>query len=288
MASGLAHGATDATAVVVRPAAGTGPLHALRIGWLRGRIEIKEFFRQRESVVFTLLFPVILLLVFGSVLNYKVAGGVSFSKYFLPGIVAAGLFGVAFQTLAIQIAIERDKGTLKRLEGTPMPPSSYFIGKIIMVMVLVVLETIILLAIGEALGKVSLPTHWQQWVAFGWLTALGVAAGSLLGIAFSSVPRSGKAAPAVITPIALVLQFLSGVYFVFTQLPTYLQYVGAFFPLKWIAQGYRSVFLPDFMTSQEPAKSWEHGKIAIVLVLWAVVGLFFALRTFRWRSRADS
>jgi ABC-2 type transport system permease protein len=280
--------ATDTTTTVVRPAVGTGPLHAVRIGWLRGRVEIKEFFRQRESVVFTLLFPVILLLVFGSVLNYKVTAGVSFSKYFLPGIVAAGLFGVAFQTLAIQIAIERDKGTLKRLEGTPMPPASYFIGKIIMVLVLVVLETIILLAIGEALGKVSLPTHWQQWVAFGWLTLLGVAAGSLLGIAFSSVPRSGKAAPAVITPIALVLQFLSGVYFVFTQVPHTIQQIGALFPLKWIAQGYRSALLPDRLQSLEPAHSWEPGRTALILGIWSVAALIVALRTFRWRSRADS
>ncbi len=272
---------------IARPAVGSGAAHALRIGWFRGIVEIKEFFRQRESVVFTLFFPVILLLVFGSVLNYQIGGGVSFSRYFIPGILAVGLFGVAFQTLAIQIAIERDKGTLKRLEGTPMPPASYFIGKIIMVLVLVVLESIILFVIGEAFGKVSLPTHLHQWVDLIWVTLLGVAAGSLLGIAFSSVPRSGRAAPAVITPIALVLQFLSGVYFVFTQLPTYLEYVGAFFPLKWIAQGYRSVFLPDFMRSQEPAKSWEHGKVAIVLAVWAVAGLIFALRTFRWRSRVD-
>jgi len=288
MASGLAHGATDATAVVVRPAAGTGPLHALRIGWLRGRIEIKEFFRQRESVVFTLLFPVILLLVFGSVLNYKVAGGVSFSKYFLPGIVAAGLFGVAFQTLAIQIAVERDKGALKRLQGTPMPPSAYFIGKIIMVLALVILESVLLLIVAELLGKVTLPSDWHRWLTFLYVTVLGVTAGSLFGIAYSSVPRSGKAAPAVVTGPALVLQFLSGVYFVFGQVSETIQHIGALFPLKWIAQGYRSVFLPDTYALQEPAKDWEHGRTALVLTAWAVVGLLVSVRTFRWRNGRDS
>ena len=38
----------------------------------RASVELKEFFRQREAVVFTLLFPVILLLVFGAVLNYDI------------------------------------------------------------------------------------------------------------------------------------------------------------------------------------------------------------------------
>lgn len=269
-------------------AVGRGPVHAARIGWERGKLEVKEFFRQRESVVFTLAFPVILLLIFGSVLNYSIPGNINFSQYFVPGILASGLFGVCFQTLAIQISIERDKGILKRLEGTPMPPAAYFLGKIVMVLTMVVLESIVLLAIAAALGKVSLPSDWHRWATFIWVTVAGTGAGSLLGIAFSSVPRSGKSAPATITPIALVLQFLSGVYFVFTDLPGWLQHVGALFPLKWIAQGYRSVFLPDSFAQQEAAHSWEHGRLALILVLWAIGGLVLAIRTFRWRAAKDS
>jgi len=268
--------------------AGQGPAYTAKIGWLRGQLEIKEFFRQRESVVFTMAFPVILLLIFGSVLNYDIKGGINFSNYFVPGILASGLFGVAFQTLAIQIAVERDKGVLKRLEGTPMPPAAYFIGKVVMVLTLVVAESVILLAIAKALGKVDFPSDWHKWLTFTWVTVLGAAAGSLLGIAFSSVPRTGKAAPAVVTPIALVLQFLSGVYFVFTSLPQYLQHIGAFFPLKWIAQGYRSVFLPEFMAKQEAAQTWEPGRTALILAVWSVAGLFLALRTFRWRAGRDA
>ena len=276
------------TTTAVPARARRGPAHVARIGWERGKLEVKEFFRQRESVVFTVAFPVILLFIFGSILNYNIEGGIKFSQYFVPGIIASGLFGVCFQTVAIQIAIERDKGILKRLQGTPMPPTSYFFGKIVMIFTLVVLETAVLLAIASALGKVTLPSDWHKWVTFAWVTVLGTVAGSLLGIAFSSVPRSGKAAPATVTPIALVLQFLSGVYFVFTGLPQWLQHVGALFPLKWIAQGYRSVFLPDSFATQEPAHHWEHGRIALILALWAVGGLVLTLRTFRWRSSRDA
>ena len=41
--------------------------NALQLGIRRGGLEIRQFARQRESVVFTLLFPVILLAIFGSV-----------------------------------------------------------------------------------------------------------------------------------------------------------------------------------------------------------------------------
>ncbi len=276
------------TTVIERPKAGTGPLPAARIGVERGKLEVKEFLRQRESVVFTLAFPLIMLVIFGSIVNYDIDGGINFSQYFVPGILCAGLFGVAFQATAIQIAVDRDKGILKRLQGTPMPPSAYFIGKILMVLTLVVAEFVVLLAVATALGKVDLPSDAGRWWTFVWVTLLGTAAGSLLGIAFSSVPRSGRAAPATITPIALVLQFISGVYFVFTTLPPFMQNVGAFFPLKWIAQGYRSVFLPDSFAHQEAAGSWEHGRTALVLAVWAVGGLILALRTFRWRNTRDS
>ena len=267
--------------------AGHGPAHVARIGWARGVLEIREFFRQRESVVFTLAFPVILLLIFGSILNFRIEGGLNFTQYFAPGIIAVGLFGASFQTLAIQIAIERDKGILKRLEGTPMPPAAYFIGKGLMVLTTVVLEIIVLLAVSVALGKVTLPTDWHRWVTLTWVTLLGVAAGSALGIAYSSLARDAKSAPAVVTPVALILQFISGVYFVFTQFPRPLQYIGAFFPLKWIAQGYRSVFLPDSYAPFEAAGNWEHGRIALVLGAWTILGLVLTLRTFRWRNGRD-
>ena len=51
----------------------------LRIGILRSGLELKQFLRQRESVVFTLFFPVILLFIFGTVFKDTIAPGVTFS-----------------------------------------------------------------------------------------------------------------------------------------------------------------------------------------------------------------
>src|SRR3954466_9418721 len=114
----------------------------------RGSVELKEFFRQRESVVFTLAFPVILLVVFGAVLDYDIGGGVSFTQYFMAGGGAAGILGARLQNMAISIATERSDGTLKHLYGTPMPKSAYFVGKVMQVLVVTVLIEAILLTVG--------------------------------------------------------------------------------------------------------------------------------------------
>ena len=85
----------------------------------------------------------------------------------------------------------------------------------------------------------------------------------------------------------LVLQFTSGVFFVFSQLPTWMQHVASLFPLKWLTQGMRSVFLPDSFATQEVAKSWELPQVALVLAIWTVIGAVLAITTFRWQRRGE-
>ena len=256
----------------------------LKIGVSRGFLELKQFFRQRESVVFTLLFPVLLLLIFGSVFKDEIAPGVTFSQYFVAGMIASGLVNTGFQQLAITIPMERDDGTLKRLRGTPAPASSYFIGKIILVFVSMSIQVILLLIFGVLLYGIALPSDSAHWITFIWVMLLGLISSTLLGIAFSSVPKSGRGASAVVSPIVIILQFFSGVFFVFTQLPSWMQNFAAIFPLKWLTQGMRAVFLPDSFAAQEVAGSWELGKIALFLGIWSIAGFFLALKTFRWEK----
>jgi ABC-2 type transport system permease protein len=255
---------------------------ALQLGIRRGLLEIKQFMRQRESVVFTLLFPVILLAIFGSVFKDTIAPGVTFSQYFVAGMIASGLVNTGFQALAIMIPVERDFGTLKRLRGTPMPASSYFIGKTILVLISTVIQIILLLGFGLLFFGLELPSDASKWFTFTWLVVLGSACSTALGIAFSVVPKSGRGASAVVSPIVIILQFFSGVFFVFTQLPSWMQQVAAIFPLKWLTQGMRSVFLPDTFAGQEVAKSWETEKTLAILLVWLAIGTFFSVRKFKW------
>ena len=255
---------------------------ALTIGIARGGLELKQFMRQRESVVFTLAFPIMLLGIFGSVFTNELTDGVTFSQYFVAGMIASGLVNTGFQQLAIMIPVERDFGTLKRLRGTPMPASSYFIGKVIVVFVTMLIQVLLLLIAGELFFGVNLPTDPAKWFTFTWLILLGSAASTALGIAFSVVPKSGRGASAVVSPVVIILQFFSGVFFVFTDLPGWMQQVAAIFPLKWMTQGMRSVFLPDSFAAAEVAGTWETGRTFIIILAWLIAGLFLSIRTFKW------
>jgi ABC-2 type transport system permease protein len=261
---------------------------AWRIGLARGRIEVKQFFREKDEVVFTFLFPVIMLLIFGSIFSWEIGDtGVDAKQVLATGIVAAGIMGSSFTALGVQIAIERDNGTLKRLRGTPMPKVSYFVGKVVLVLVTSVAQNAILLVLGTTLFGLELPNTAGRWLTFLWVVTLGIVACSLLGVAVSSAPRSGRSAPAVINLPYIVLQFISGVFFVFSELPENIQRIAAVFPLKWMCQGLRSAFLPDSFQAMEPAGSWEYGRTALVLGVWMVAGLALCLWGFRWRRRDE-
>ena len=255
---------------------------AITLGIYRGGLEIKQFMRQRESVVFTLAFPIILLAIFGSVFTNELTDGVTFSQYFVAGMIASGLVNTGFQQLAIIIPMEREYGALKRLRGTPMPATSYFIGKSILVFASMLLQVALLLAAGVIFFGVNLPTDPAKWFTFTWLIILGSAASTALGIAFSVVPKSGRGASAVVSPVVIILQFFSGVFFVFTDLPGWMQQVAAIFPLKWMTQGMRSVFLPDSFAAREVAGNWETGRTFAFITLWLIAGIILSLRTFKW------
>jgi ABC-2 type transport system permease protein len=253
---------------------------------VRGLVEIKLFFRQRESVVFTFALPMILLVLFGQIFHGSIGStGVSFKQYFISGIIASGLMSATFVNLGVSIAADRDDGTLTRLAGTPLSPVGYFSGKAILAFAVALLETLALLALGVGLLGLHLPTSAGRWLTLAWVLVLGAATCSLLGVAVSSLIKvTTRSAVAVLNLPYLVLSFISGVYFVFSQLPASLQRVAAIFPLKWICQGLRSAFLPDKLLVAEPAHSWEHGRIALVLGAWLVASLVICIRTFRWQE----
>jgi ABC-2 type transport system permease protein len=264
-----------------RPAPSLPGPYATRIA-----VELKEFSRQRESVVFTLAFPVLLLLALGAGLSYDVGDGVTFPQYFMAGVITAGIVGASLQNLAIHIAGERSDGTLKRLAGTPMPRPAYFAGKVVQVLAVTAVTVVLLLLVGLLAFHVDLPSP-AGWVTFVWVTLLGTAACTLLGITVSTLARTSRSASATVTPIALALEFISGVFVPFDRFPAWLQAIASVFPVRWMAQGLRSVFLPDELAAREPSGSWQLGLVAAVLAAWCVVGLLLCLRTFRWQDRGD-
>ena len=254
----------------------------IRATWTRTVYELRIFFRDRRSVFFTIVLPIMLLVIFGSIFGKtKLGHGVRFSQYFVAGMLASAILYSSFQQLAIMIPEERSNGTLKRIKGSPLPPAAYFGGKFFATVVVYVVQATGLFIIGASSYHVQLP-HGVGWLNFAWISLLGLLASALLGISFSSLARDGRAASALVSPVLLFLQFSSGVYMVFTTLPSWMQHVGALFPLKWLAQSMRGVFLPASFEQHEPSHTFAFGDTALVLMAWVLICAALCWRRFAW------
>lgn len=248
--------------------------------------ELRSYLRAPDAMVFSFMFPIMMLLIFATVFSEIGTGdlqiAMSGAEYYLPAMLASGIFLSGFQNLGIDLAVERHDGTRRRLAATPLPVASYLVGKLGQVLVTSLLQSLVLMIIAVVVFGVNLPTSVQSWVTFSWVYLLGLSGSVVLGFAFSYLPRSAKSAMPVVLPPVLILQFISGVYLPFTSLPGWLQDVSSLFPLKWLAQGMRSVFLPDEFALAESGGEWNLIGVALVLSVWFVSGLIATLLSFRW------
>jgi ABC-2 type transport system permease protein len=263
------------------------PPTAVRIAAARASLEVRLFFREPAQVIFSFAYPVLMMLIFASVFRHDtVAGHVTYKQYFLAGIAATGIMLASFQALGIRISLERDAGELARLQAVGTPAVSYFLGKAAQVVVTTGLQMTALLVVARFAFSVPMPVDAAHWFTFAWVAVLGALAGTVLGVAVSLVAGRGRSPDTVVAAIALVLQFFSGVFFVYSKLPPWMRDVAAVFPLKWLTQGMRSAFLPDQAKHAEVSGSWQHGATSLVLLAWVVIGVLVCARGFRWRRQA--
>lgn len=259
----------------------------VRIGFSRVVPELKMFYRRPEQLVLTFSLPAVICILLGSIFSTKLPhGGTSTGAVIAASMLAYGILSTSFINLGISIAGDRDTGALRRLRGTPTTALSYFIGKICLVAIASVAEAVVLLSVGLLFFQLHLPTTVFGWFTLAWVFLLGIVSSSLLGIFISNLASNAVAAAVVTNGPAVGLQFVSGTYVPLTVLPHWMLTLGSIFPVKWMAQGFRSVLLPPQLAAFEPAGNWEHWHIFFVLTAWTIGGLAACLAVFRWSDQS--
>jgi ABC-2 type transport system permease protein len=231
------------------------------------------FWRSHEAAFFTVLLPIIFLLLLGSVYGDEEIDGIDGSTYLLAGLLGYGVVATAFAGLAITLVLRRESGVLKRVRGTPLPTAVY-LGAVIT-------STLVVIAANAAaqllVARFVLDSRWPASPARLALALLfGALVFAALGLALTGVIRSAEGSSAVVNAIYLPLTFISGVFFSVETLPGFLQAIADVSPLTYLLDLVRGLVL------EEPAGS---GEDVLVLAAWGLAGLVVALRVFRWEPR---
>ena len=242
----------------------------------QARYELLGVWRNGQARFFTLILPLLFLVIFVSVFGNDTVGPhhVKGSTYYVPGLAAMGVIGASFINLVIWVTTDREMGVLKRRRATPVPAWVLIAGRTLTSVVVSLSVMTVLLLVGHlAYGVYISPAAIPAIVV---TALLGSVAFCVLGYALTTFIRSVDAAQPVVQATMLPLYFISGVFIPNVALPTWLQDVARIFPVQHLADGLHNAFDPAVHGSAFV------GSDISVLLIWAVVGVVVALRRFTW------
>jgi len=238
------------------------------------------FRRNPRAMVFTVAMPVVLLVLFGSVLGdrnelTRVDGlPIRVNAYFTAGIAAYSIMLIGFSSLMISVVTARESGLLKRYRGTPMPAWVFLAAQILQTMVTIAVMVGLLLVIGVVAYDVRISSSGA--FALVVYVVVGAATMCALGLAFARVGTTVDAASAIGPFATVILAFASGVFIQVKELPQWLVDVGRVFPLAHLVEGLQRALSPAASGTAIDATNLA------VLALWGVAALAVAVRSFRW------
>jgi ABC-2 type transport system permease protein len=231
------------------------------------RMEIIRLLRNRRVLIFSMLMPAILLLIFGGLYGKDALNGVGAAAYLM---VSMGLFGS--MTAAIgsggSIAVERGIGWNRQLRLTPLTPTAYILTKVVLSLVMALPPLLLTYLIGTlSLGVRLQASTWTLITLGSWLGALPFAALGLL-IGYVARPDSVQQISGL---LYMLLAAFGGIWVPVEQMPSLMHKIAEWTPAYWVGQVARS---PLFHRSLDLQGVW-------MILAWTAVFGIVALRRFR-------
>ena len=247
------------------------------------RSQNRTFWRNPVPVFFTLGLPLIMLVMFGSLFSWEIDvgfGPVEAAQFYTPSLAAFTAANAALSNVGITLAFQRQFGFLKRVRGTPLPPSAFLGGAVASSTWIALLGTLIMFLAGVLFFGVGIAAAKIPAAIVSFLVGTVSFAG--LGLALAALAPSGNTAPAVANGVILPMAFVSNVFVPAEDPPDWLRILGDVLPLKHFSEAFSAAFHPAVA-----APAWRGTDLAI-MAAWGVGGALLAWRFFDWMPRVAS
>lgn len=245
----------------------------------QARYDTLASMRNPRARFFTFIFPVLLLVIFSSVLGHghsTIVDGtrITLARYFVGGIIAMTIITAAYAGLVIIIATAREAGILKRRRATPVPPAILIGGQAISTLVTsAIASTVLLLVARIGYGIGFSPA---ALAAMACAAIVGTLTFACLGYAVAGLIPSPDAAQPIVQATMLPLYFISGVWIPTASLSPALRHIAEIFPIEHLAAAlHLATVRGSFTGALAPVD-------LAVLAAWAVGTAAFAARRFSW------
>lgn len=231
------------------------------------RTEIVRLVRNRRVLIFSVLLPAILLLIFGGLNKGSSLNGANVAAYVM---VSMGVFGSMSAAIGSggSIALERGIGWNRQLRLTPLTPRSYVLTKVVLALIVALPPLLITYVVGAlALGVRLSASTWVLIAVGSWLGSLPFAALGLI-VGYIAKPDSVQQVSSL---VLLLLAAFGGIWVPVEQMPSLMHRIAEWTPSYWVGQVARG---PLFHSSLD-------GHAVAILLAWTAGLGLVALRRFR-------
>jgi ABC-2 type transport system permease protein len=238
--------------------------------------EVRLFMREPFAVFFTLMFPILLLFIFGSAYgdaqNYPGYFGFKGIEVFVPQLVAQVASYLGMMGIPIAFAEYRDMGVFRRFRAAPVRLRTFLTAHILVELMMMTF------AIGMLMLAASLA--FELFVGGMFLVVIAAVFGGALcmfsiGVAVASVVRSPRTAQAAGAGVFFPMLFLSGVALPRVNLPPTLIHIGDLLPMT------RVVDVITHAWVGAPFGSYQWSSL-VIMAAYTATALAIAGRFFRW------
>jgi ABC-2 type transport system permease protein len=238
---------------------------------MQSLMECRLLIRQRETIFFGLLLPLMFLVFVGIAFRSGVYRGYTSANSLVPPYLVMAVMSIAIVNLGISFAGQRATGALKRLGGTPLPRPTLLVAKVIASALFIAAACVLLILLAMvAYGARLSGDPFSAIVAL----AIGICAFSAIGIALGGIIQADGAA-AVTNAIYLPLLFLGGGFIPVSAMPSLLQDIALFFPSAHLVDALQTILVQGRPIT---ATGWN----LPIVAAWGFAATAVAARGLRW------
>ena len=235
------------------------------------RIELKLALRNRSTLFFNYMFPLIFFFIFAQAFHAEQGGAIIqvVSMVATIGVIGNGLFGAGMR--AVQ---EREQGILRRYKVTPISPLPLLVSSTVTGVLIYLPLIALMLTLANLIYHMPVPDHLGSIFLF---LTVGITAFRALGLIIAAVVNSMQESVILVQILYFAMMFLSGASFPTSIFPVWVQNLTQFIPATYLVSGLQSMLIRH-------ESILKNGVPVLALLVTAALGLFIATKLFRWEK----
>ena len=244
--------------------------------WKLVYANFKMVIRNKQAIYFSLVFPVITMVVLKLVLgSTTLANGLNYIDFVIPGLVTMSVMQMSIFAIAFVVAQHKEKGVIKRLFATPIRAYDYLAAQVFARVVVSVIQVLLLVAVAILIMSFVMKGSFASLIALGTLGSLVFLS---LGFIVSGLSKTVETVPAIANLIIFPMILFGNIFFPIDKSPQWVKTFSEYLPIRYLVDSFRDTMIKG-------SSLYDVRGDLLGMLVWLVILAFIAQRVFSFGSK---